>query len=84
MFSFQFSLSPPGSFFSTTSLSNLSIVGTCDIFVCQTCRKIMWCTRMVDSNLLLLICLQYLAAYGHHAVRVFTGSGQRLAIYLFF
>ena len=45
------SLSSNGSILSNTSLSDLSTVGTCDIFVYQMRHRVMWFARLADSIL---------------------------------
>ena len=44
-------LSSTGSILSNTDLSDLSTVGTCDIFVYQTRHRVMWFARLADSIL---------------------------------
>ena len=47
----QWSLSSTGSILSNTDLSDLSTVGTCDIFVYQMRHRVMWFARLADSIL---------------------------------
>ena len=44
-------LSSTGSILSNTDLSDLSTVGTCDIFVYQMRHRVMWFARLADSIL---------------------------------
>ena len=46
-----FPLSLTGSILSNTDLSDLSMVGTCDIFVYQKRQRVMWFARLADSIL---------------------------------
>ena len=47
------SLSSTGSIWSNTDLSDLSTVGTCDMFVYQMCHRVMWFAQL--ANLILFI-----------------------------
>ena len=47
----QNALASTGSILSNTDLSDLSTVGTCDIFVYQMRQRVMWFARLADSIL---------------------------------
>ena len=67
-------LSSTGSILSNTDLSDLSTVGTCDIFVYQMRHRVMWFARLADSILFIkrVITCHWNGFYENAMRRVFS------------